>query len=230
MGQLALNPVESTEGQRNVRGVAVIAQRGGQRQLIVQAQLPRNKEGQAYQVWLYNSDGDARSLGAQVADRNGAFQGAGPLPEGFERYRFIDVSREDIRGDEGHGGDSVLRGRLDQIQPAARTPPGRATPGRSGTQTTRAADHPAGARRALALGSSFPGFITPDGSRRSFAARSASIPSAPTSASIHGAWSVPTAWWWVIVPPGGYDRVTGRGLGRAPLVQLGAAAPGGRGR
>ena len=116
VGQLALTPIESTEGQRNVRGVAVIAQRGGERQLIVQAQLPRNEDGQAYQVWLYNADGDARSLGAQVADRNGAFQGAGPLPEGFDRYKFIDVSREDTRGDDGHGGDSVLRGRLDQVQ------------------------------------------------------------------------------------------------------------------
>jgi len=124
VGQLALTPVESTEGQRNVRGVAVIAQRGGQRQLIVQAQLPRNEDGQAYQVWLYNSDGDARSLGAQVADRNGAFQGAGPLPEGFDRYKFIDVSREDIRGDDGHGGDSVLRGRLDQIQAPPQDPAG----------------------------------------------------------------------------------------------------------
>jgi len=124
VGQLALTPVESTKGQNNVRGVAVIAQRGGQRQLIVQAQLPRNKEGQAYQVWLYNSDGDARSLGAQVADRNGAFQGAGPLPEGFDRFKFIDVSREDIRGDDGHGGDSVLRGRLDQVQAPPQDPAG----------------------------------------------------------------------------------------------------------
>ena len=124
VGQLALTPVESTEGQNNVRGVAVIAQRGGQRQLIVQAQLPRNKDGQAYQVWLYNSDGDARSLGAQVADRNGAFQGAGPLPEGFEGFKFIDVSREDIRGDDGHGGDSVLRGRLDQVQAPPQDPAG----------------------------------------------------------------------------------------------------------
>jgi len=124
VGQLALTPVESTEGQKNVRGVAVIAQRGGERQLIVQAQLPRNKDGQAYQVWLYNSDGDARSLGAQVADRNGAFQGAGPLPEGFDGFQFIDVSREDIRGDDGHGGDSVLRGRLDQVQAPPQDPAG----------------------------------------------------------------------------------------------------------
>jgi Anti-sigma-K factor rskA/Sigma-70, region 4 len=138
VGQLALNPVESTEGQRNVRGVAVIAQRGGQRQLIVQAQLPRNREGQAYQVWLYNADGDARSLGAQVADRNGAFQGAGPLPEGFERFKFIDVSREDIRGDDAHGGDSVLRGELDQIQAPPEDPAGQgdAAPQQGAPETT----------------------------------------------------------------------------------------------
>ncbi len=75
--------------------------------------------------------------------RKGAFQGAGQLPEGFEKYRFIDVSREhDPTATTATRGDSVLRGRLDQIQRGR----GPRRPGRRRT----AADHPAGARPALA--------------------------------------------------------------------------------
>ena len=48
--------------------------------------------------------------------------------------------------------------------------------------------------------SSLPGFMIPAGSQRSLTARRASRPT-PTSASIQGAWSRPTAWWWVSVPP-----------------------------
>ena len=33
----------------------------------------------------------------------------GPLPKGFQRYRFIDVSREPADGNPNHSGDSVLR-------------------------------------------------------------------------------------------------------------------------
>jgi hypothetical protein len=114
VGQLVLRP-QGDQG-RNTAGIAVVAERGGQRQLIVQAQLPANRDREAYEVWLYNSQGDARSLGAQVTDQQGAFQGAGPLPGNFERYRFIDVSREKVDQERGHSGTSVLRGRIDQIQ------------------------------------------------------------------------------------------------------------------
>lgn len=117
VGQLVLRP-QGDQG-RNTAGIAVIAERGGRRQLIVQAQLPANKDREAYEVWLFNSQGDARSLGAQVTDPQGAFQGAGPLPANFERYRFIDVSREKVDEEKGHSGNSILRGRIDQIQAPA---------------------------------------------------------------------------------------------------------------
>lgn len=112
VGQLPLAPVEGLEGSNNAQGIAAIAERGGQRQLIVQARLPNNERNEAYQVWLYNSDEDAISLGAQIADQQGNFQGAGPLPQNFEEYEFIDVSREPVRGPEAHSGNSVLRGAL----------------------------------------------------------------------------------------------------------------------
>jgi hypothetical protein len=124
VGQLPLAPVESLEASNDAQGIAAVAERGGERQLIVQAKLPKNARDEAYQVWLYNSDEDAVSLGAQVADPQGNFQGAGPLPDDFERYKFIDVSREPIQGPEAHSGDSVLRGALDQLAPVPETEQG----------------------------------------------------------------------------------------------------------
>jgi hypothetical protein len=109
VGQTVLRPVE---GNRQGGGVAVVAERNGQRQLIVQAQLPPSQRRQAYEVWLYNSDGDAQSIGAQVTDRQGRYQGAGPLPRDFDRFSSIDISREPIDRNARHSGNSVLRGPL----------------------------------------------------------------------------------------------------------------------
>lgn len=117
VGQLVLQPVEGAKGT----GVAVIAARGKQRQMIVQARLPATPNGQAYEVWLYNDDRNVRSLGAQVTDREGMFQGAGPLPSDVAKYKFIDISREKVDRDARHSGVSVLRGRIDQFQRPATT-------------------------------------------------------------------------------------------------------------
>ena len=109
VGQTVLKPVE---GNKQGGGVAVVAERGGQRQLIVQAQLPRSQRRQAYEVWLYNTDGDAMSIGAQVTDKQGRYQGAGPLPKDFDKFEFIDISREAIDRNAKHSGTSFLRGPL----------------------------------------------------------------------------------------------------------------------
>ena len=130
IGQLVLRPVGNTSSKD--AGVAVVAERSGQRQLIVQAQLAPSKNRQAYEVWLYNSQNDARSLGPQVTDQNGTFQGAGPLPANFERYKFIDVSVENVDQNRKHSGNSVLRGRLDQLQ----APPANGQNGQTTPQTT----------------------------------------------------------------------------------------------
>lgn len=99
-------------------GVALVAQRAGGRQLIVQATLPASRSGEAYEVWLYNSRTDARSLGAQVSDARGSYQGVAPLPADFRRYSFIDVSRERVDRDRSHSGRSVLRGRTPALRRA----------------------------------------------------------------------------------------------------------------
>ena len=108
IGQLVLKPIEGAKGA----GVAAIARRGRERSLVVQARVTPNKDREAYEVWLYNSDGDAKSLGAQVTDRQGTYQGATRLPGDFARYKFIDVSREQVDRNAKHSGVSVLRGRI----------------------------------------------------------------------------------------------------------------------
>src|SRR5918992_1558413 len=102
-----------TGGGGGAAGIAVVAEQNGRRQVIVQAaNLPPTQRGQAYEVWLYNSPQDATSLGAQVTDQRGTYQGAGALPDDYERYRFVDVSLEPIDRQRAHSGQSVLRGRV----------------------------------------------------------------------------------------------------------------------
>lgn len=106
LGQARLEAVGGSDAQ----GVAVVAQRGNESQLLVQARgLEPSGRGSAYEVWLYNSRNDAVSLGGQVTDSDGSLQGAGPLPANFRNYRFVDVSREKIDSDGDHSGNSVLR-------------------------------------------------------------------------------------------------------------------------
>jgi hypothetical protein len=113
LGQLLIRP---EEGEKGV-GIALITERDGKRQLLVQARgLRRTREGEAYEVWLYNSGDDAKSMGAQLTDRQGNYQGAADLPEDYEDYEFLDISRERVDQNAAHSGDSVLRGRFADLQ------------------------------------------------------------------------------------------------------------------
>ncbi len=122
VGQLLLNP---QGGGSDNQGIAIVAQRGDDRSLIVQARLNPTQKDQAYEVWLYNSDKDAVSLGAQVTDKDGNYQGAGRLPAPLDKYKFIDVSLERLDRNTAHSGNSVLRGEIANIQaPTEQNQPG----------------------------------------------------------------------------------------------------------
>ena len=100
-------------------GIAIVVEQRGKRQLLVQAaNLDPSERRQAYEVWLYNSQGEARSLGGQVTDRQGTYQAVGALPSDFADYRFIDVSLEPLDEDRGHSGRSALRGRVPKLRQA----------------------------------------------------------------------------------------------------------------
>ena len=100
-------------------GIAIVVEENAKKQLLVQAaRLDPSKEREAYEVWLYNSRGDAKTLGGQVTDQQGNYQAVGPLPANFENYRFIDISREPLDQQRGHSGASVLRGRMPKLRAA----------------------------------------------------------------------------------------------------------------
>jgi hypothetical protein len=121
LGQLLLRP---QSGEKGV-GIALITESDGERSLLVQARgLKPTKEGEAYEVWLFNSQDDATSMGAQLTDRQGNYQGAGRLPENYEDFQYLDISRETVDQNAAHSGDSVLRGRLADIQAASGTDTG----------------------------------------------------------------------------------------------------------
>lgn len=143
LGQIELEP----QGGERGGGIAYIAQQGDQRQLIVQARLEPSTENAAYEVWLYNSDEDAQSIGAQFTDEQGLFVGAGILPEDFERYEFIDVSREEMDQNPEHSGESVLRGQIAGGEPAPEAggaaPPGTEPPPSGGAPVLPPGGEPA---------------------------------------------------------------------------------------
>lgn len=87
-------------------GTAHVVTRGGTTRLRVSVRgLPEPPKG-GYVIWLYNSVGDARALGGQL---RGTFTTDTPLPPGYHRFRFIDISREPADGNRNHSGQSVLR-------------------------------------------------------------------------------------------------------------------------
>ena len=98
------------------RGQALIATQGdasSRPQIIVTASgLKPTTQRSAYQVWLYNSNQDRKSIGAQVTDAQGTLQAGGPLPSDYRRYRFIDVTEVAVSGQSFRTGKSVLRGLL----------------------------------------------------------------------------------------------------------------------
>jgi hypothetical protein len=74
-------------------------------------------------VWLYNSRSDARSLGGQVTDRQGNYQALGSFPADYQKYKYIDISRQQIGKDPNvkHSGDSVLRGPMPKLRASTST-------------------------------------------------------------------------------------------------------------
>lgn len=124
---LATIPLAAVRGAKG-EGVAVVVDTGNEQRLRVVAQglepaPPGTQQdpGDAYEVWLYNSCKDSKSLGAGKTDEQGSYQGesaAAIAPADLARYRYIDVSREKIDRNVEHVCKSVLRGRIDQAQAA----------------------------------------------------------------------------------------------------------------
>lgn len=109
----------SGQGQGQPAGIAIVVQRSGKKQLLVQAaNLAPSGQSEGYYVWLYNSPDDARSLGGQVTDQQGNYQALGAFPADYEKYKFIDITRQEVGDDPDvkHSGESVLRGPMPTLK------------------------------------------------------------------------------------------------------------------
>ena len=82
---------------------------GHQRLRVELAERPDAEDGYL-EVWLLRPDVSGMvTLGVLDAE-SGEF----PLPAGLdlEEYAVVDISREHMDGDPGHGGDSLVRGQV----------------------------------------------------------------------------------------------------------------------
>jgi hypothetical protein len=113
LGQVVLRKAAGQNGA----GIAIITRTGGKTEINLQAALNPTGQNEAYQVWLFNSPDDAKSLGAQVTDNQGRFAGRNALPANWRDYRYINVSREQVDdGDAGHSGETVLQAKVAAIR------------------------------------------------------------------------------------------------------------------
>jgi hypothetical protein len=104
---------QATAVNKKIQGQAVIATQGGKNQILVSAiGLKPSTQKQAYQVWLYNSQKDVKSLGFAAANKQGQLQGGATLPSDYRNFKFIDISQEPVNRNAGHDGQSVMRGAL----------------------------------------------------------------------------------------------------------------------
>src|SRR4051794_19717519 len=109
-------------------GAALVYQSGKQALAVVRAKLPPSSGKNKYVLWLFNSDKQLVPLAGDVTDKQGNFQGAAGLPNGWQNYRFIDVTYQPTSGKNIGHGRSVMRGPL--------TAPQQSSGSGTGTSTT----------------------------------------------------------------------------------------------
>jgi hypothetical protein len=100
---------------------------------VVRAKLPPSTGNNKYVLWLYNSPKQLAPLAADVTDKQGNFQGAARLPNGWQNYKFLDLTYQPTAGKNIGHGTSVMRGPLTAPQQQSN---GSGTGTGTGTQTT----------------------------------------------------------------------------------------------
>jgi hypothetical protein len=110
LAQINLTPAQA--GSKAV-GIAEVLQEGTQRELAIVAQgLEPNTAHNAYEVWLYNSPSDARSLGfGPVVRANGKLAAATTLPADAAHFKQLIVTSETTKRPT-RPGPVVMRGQV----------------------------------------------------------------------------------------------------------------------
>lgn len=110
----ALRPLA---GGGRIHGFARLVPEGERTRLRLDVRGLPDPGSDRYALWLYSSVTEARRL---AGFPQGRFQADVPLPEGYARYRFLDVSREPGDQNPAHSGQSVLRVRLARLRAPVR--------------------------------------------------------------------------------------------------------------
>jgi hypothetical protein len=118
-------------------GAALVYQSGNQALAVVRAKLPPSTGKNKYVLWLYNGSSQLRPLAADVTDKQGNFQGAAALPNGWQNYHFFDLTYQTTSGKKVSHGTSVMRGPITapQQQSGTGTSTGTGTTTGTGTST-----------------------------------------------------------------------------------------------
>jgi hypothetical protein len=110
---VATIPLSAANGSNGHGAAEIVQEQGtGTRAILIVGQgLAPSTSTTAYAVWLYNSAGDARSLGffAQPVGSNGQLQGTAPVPANASHFKEIVVTRE-MSANPRHPGTIVLQG------------------------------------------------------------------------------------------------------------------------
>jgi hypothetical protein len=116
-GGSTANASDAAAADTDSGGSAIIAKQQGKTQILVQAQgLQPSTQKSVYQVWLYNSKSQRKSLGPVTTNNKGNMQVFGQMPSGYTDFGFIDVTTARIVGQGDRQrlkpGQSILRGEL----------------------------------------------------------------------------------------------------------------------
>jgi Anti-sigma-K factor rskA, C-terminal/Sigma-70, region 4 len=117
-------------------GAALVYQSGKQALAVVRAKVPPSSGKNKYVLWLYNNDKQLAPLAADVSDKQGNFQGAANLPDGWQNYRFFDLTYQSTSGKNIRHGRSVMRGPITAPQESNGSGGGTGTGTGTGTSTT----------------------------------------------------------------------------------------------
>lgn len=88
---------------------------GGGKKKEASANTPSAADDNAYEVWLYNSNADTVSVGAQFTDAQGNLQGRGNLPSNWKHFSTIVLSSERVGTNPKAPSNIVLQGPLQVV-------------------------------------------------------------------------------------------------------------------
>ena len=108
---------QASRPQRTGRHRVVVDRRASSELLVQAARLAPSGQNEAYEVWLYNSQSNARRSARQVTDKQGTFQGSARCP----RLREVPLHRRVARADRQQHERQAL-GRVGAARPDAEAP------------------------------------------------------------------------------------------------------------